>query len=316
VFSGCPSKKLRVCLPLVGFLFVAGVSLESGCGGGGSPAAAAKSASIPQVSHVVLLIEENHSFASVIGNPGMPYTNSLAQKYALATQYYAVTHPSLPNYFMLTVGVTTAVDDSFAGTVTSDNVVRALTAAGRSWKIYAESLPGPGYLGPTSVPYVKDHNPFAYFSDVVASTVQAGNMVPFSQLALDLKNGTLPNYAMIVPDLANDGHDCPNLAPSCTDAQKLATVDSWIQSNVGPLISDPAFQNSVLIYTWDEADITDVTNGGGRVATILAGPKVRTGYQSTTLYQHQSTLKLTLQLLGVSDYPGAAAAAPDMAEFF
>jgi hypothetical protein len=34
------------------------------------------------------------------------------------------------------------------------------------------------------------------------------------------------------------------------------------------------------------------------------------------MYQHQSTLKLTMQLLGVTDFPGAAATAPDMTEFF
>src|SRR5262249_25692950 len=74
------------------------------CGGSSSPGSTASSqdGSIPLVSHVFLLVEENHSYNSVIGNPTMPYTNSLAQKYALATHYYADAHPSLPNYFMLT----------------------------------------------------------------------------------------------------------------------------------------------------------------------------------------------------------------------
>jgi len=75
-------------------------------------------------------------------------------------------------------------------------------------------------------------------------------------------------------------------------------------------------QTSVLIYTWDESVITDLTNGGGHVATILIGPKVRAGFKSTTMYQHQSTVKLTMQLLGVTVFPGAAASAPDMTEFF
>ncbi len=117
-------------------------------------------------------------------------------------------------------------------------------------------------------------------------------------------------------NLANDGHDCPNEAHSCTDAQILANVDNWIQTNVGPLINSSAFQNSLLVYTWDESVITDLANQGGHVATILISPKVKAGYQSTTMYQHQSTLKLTMQLLGVTDYPGLAASAPDMTEFF
>ena len=68
-------------------------------------------------SHVVLIVEENHSFADVIGSSSMPYLNSLAQKYGLAAQYYANAHPSLPNYFMLTVGQTETTDDNFAGVI-------------------------------------------------------------------------------------------------------------------------------------------------------------------------------------------------------
>lgn len=271
---------------------------------------------IPVVAHVFLLVEENHGYSSVIGNAAMPYTNNLAKQYALATQYYANQHPSLPNYFWLTVGAAVATDDGFTGTVTSDNVVQALTSAGKSWKIYAESLPSAGYLGGDVPPYAHHHNPFVYFSDVLNSSTQAGNVVPFTQLATDVQNNTLPDYAMILPNLADDAHDCPNEAHSCTDTQKLANTDNWIQNNLGSLIKSPAFQDSVLIYTWDESDVNDNTNGGGHIATILVSPKVKAGYQSTTMYQHESTLKLTMQLLGVTDFPGAAASAPDMSEFF
>jgi phosphatidylinositol-3-phosphatase len=283
------------------------------CGGGSSSGG---TGTIPVVSHVFVLVEENHSFESVIGNTSMPYTNSLAQKYALAKQYYANRHNSLPNYFMLTVGDMVTTNDLFTGTVSENNIVRALVGSSKTWKIYAESLPNPGDTGVGNIPYARDHNPFAYFSDVLSESSQAGNIVPLTQLATDIQNGTLPDYAMIVPNLANDGHDCPGEAANCTDDDKLAGVDSWVQSNVGPLINSSAFQDSVLIYTWDESDINDMANGGGHVATILVSPKVRAGFQSTTMYQHQSALKLSLQLLGVTDFPGAAASAPDMNEFF
>jgi hypothetical protein len=304
------------------FFFLLAVLLQAaaiGCGGGSAadpPNSASSSRKVPVVAHVFVLVEENHAYSDVIGNPSMPYTNSLAQQYALATQYYANRHNSLPNYFMLTVGDLITTDDLYTGTVTVDNVVRAITAAGKTWKIYAESLPSAGFLATTPLPYAKDHNPFAYFSDVLNSSSQAANVVPFTQLASDMQAGTLPSYSMIVPNMANNAHDCPNEVPSCTDTDKLANVDSWVQTNLGALINSPAFQNSVLIYTWDESVTTDISNGGGHVATILIGPDVRRGYQSTTLYQHQSTLRLTMQLLGITDYPGAAASAPDMSEFF
>lgn len=288
---------------------------QIGCGGAG-PSDPPPPNKVPVVAHVVVLVEENHAFNSVIGNAAMPYTNSLAQQYSLATQYFANRHNSLPNYFMLTTGDLVTTDDTYTGTVTSDNVVRAITAAGKTWKVYAESLPSIGYTGPSTIPYGKDHNPFTYFSDVLNSSTQAANVVPFTQLKTDIQNGTLPSYSMIVPDFANDGHDCPHEASNCTDTDKLANIDSWIQTNVGPLISSAAFNNSVLIYTWDESSIDDVANEGGHIATILIGSPVRHGYQSTTMYQHQSVLRLTMELLGINDFPGAAATAPGMNEFF
>jgi phosphatidylinositol-3-phosphatase len=300
-----------LCLALVQLACGGGSASDPPPAGGTTPVG-----TIPVVAHVFVLVEENHAYESVIGNPVMSYTNSLAQRFALATQYHADRHNSLPNYFMLTVGNLITTDDTFTGTVSSDNVVRALTGANKSWKIYAESLPSIGYMGGSVIPYAKDHNPFAYMTDVLNSSAQAANIVPLTQLATDLQNNTLPNYAMIVPNLANDGHDCPNEASTCTDTDKLTNIDQWIQTNVGPLINSGAMQNSVLIYTWDESTITDLTNGGGHVATILIGPKVRAGFQSTTMYQHQSTLKLTMQLLGITDFPGDAANAPDMGEFF
>lgn len=308
---GCPACRIFLVF-LSGFLLAV---TEGGCGGGHS-SQDPHPGKVPVVAHVFVLIEENHAYGSVIGNPAMPYTNSLAQQYALATQYYADRHNSLPNYFMLTVGDLVTTDDLYAGTVSEDNVVRAISGAGKSWRMYAESLPSAGYLGGTVVPYGKDHNPFTYFSDVLNSSSQASNIVPFTQLATDIQNNTLPDYAMIVPNLANDGHDCPNEASNCSDTDKLSNIDSWIQTNVSPLISSSAFSNSVLIYTWDESVISDLANGGGHVATILVGSSVRKGYQSTALYQHQSTLRLTMELLGISDLPGAAATAPDMSEFF
>jgi phosphatidylinositol-3-phosphatase len=193
----------------------------------------------------------------------MPFTNSLAQRYALATQYYANRHNSLPNYFMLTVGDLVCTDDGFTGTVNEDNVVRALAGADKTWKIYAESLPRAGYTGKAERPYARDHNPFAYISDVLKSHEEMGNIVPMTQLSVDLQNGSLPNYAMIVPNLANDGHDCPPGATDCSDQDKLTNIDSWVKTNLGPLIN--ALQDAVLIYTWDESDTTDRFESASRI---------------------------------------------------
>ncbi|PYV72211.1 MAG: hypothetical protein DMG97_14090 [Acidobacteria bacterium] len=109
-----------------------------------------------------------------------------------------------------------------------------------------------------------------------------------------------------VPNLLNDGHD-----------GSLATADQWLQTNLGPLLSSSDFQNNgLLVITFDEGNLTDLSNGGGHVATLVIGPQVKSGYQSTTLYQHESTMRLMLATLGINAFPGNAANAPSMGEFF
>src|SRR5207237_4231053 len=103
-------------------------------------AAISSFAAVPQVKHVFVIVEENHSYSSVIGSSSMPYLNGLARRYGLATSYYANAHPSIGNYFMLTTGRTITNNDAYSGTVTSDNIVRHLLSSGKTWKAYAESL--------------------------------------------------------------------------------------------------------------------------------------------------------------------------------
>jgi acid phosphatase len=237
----------------------------------------------------------------------MPYFNGLISKYALATQYYANTHPSLPNYLWLASGSADGISSDVCGvTVSNDNIVREMAGAGVSWKSYQEGLPSVGFLGCSSGNYAEKHNPFAYFSDVQSNSVQADNMVPFTEFATDLASGTLPRFSFITPNLQDDAHD-----------GTLTQSDSWLKTNIAPLLSTPMFQpggSGLLIIVFDEG--TDNTNGGGQVAWVAIGPKVKSGYRSTTFYQHQSTLRLILKGLGVKTFPGAAASAPDMTEFF
>lgn len=246
----------------------------------------------------------------------MPYLNSLATQNSLAANYFADTHPSIGNYFMLTTGQIQTNDDGFTGAVADDNLARALAAAGKTWKGYFQSIPAQGYLGPDVLPYVRHHNPFSYFSDVQGSATQQANIVPLSQLATDTSGNSLPNFGFVIPDIAHDAHDCPAGGSPCPDTDRLSAADAWLADNIDPLIKSAAFENSVLIITWDEGDSADLGNGGGQVATVLVGSHVKTGFRSGTLYQHQSTLRLILDLLQITDHPGASAAAPSMSEFF
>jgi acid phosphatase len=252
-----------------------------------------------------VVVEENHSYSSVIGSSAMPYLNSLASKYSLATQYYANTHPSIGNYFMMTTGAIITNNDSSCSTISNDNVVRHLLTAGKTWKSYADSLPYAGYTGCGTGEYVKRHNPLAYFSDV-ANSSEKNNLVPFTQFAKDLANNALPEFSFIVPNLLHDAHD-----------GTLQAADSWLQTNIAPLISSATFQkDGLLIIVFDESTDSDTAHGGGHVAAVIIGPNVKHGYKSTVLYQHQNTLKTVMEALGVKTYPAAAGSAAAMTDVF
>jgi len=265
--------------------------------------------SVPRADHVFLILEENHSYSGVIGSSSMPYLNSLAQKYGLATQYYANTHPSIGNYMELTTGQVLTNNDGMTPSnfpVSADNIVRHFIGAGITWKSYAEGLPSVGYTGGDTGAYVVHHNPFAYFTDVQNSATEKLNLVPITQFSNDLANNTLPQFSFIVPDLQDDAHDgTPQQA------------DAWLQANIGPVLASPVFQNNgLIIVVFDEGYSNDTAYGGGHIPMVVLSPQGKSGYTSTSLYQHQNTLRLIGEALGLTSFPGAAATANNMAEFF
>ena len=274
------------------------------CLGAALLAASAADAQVPRSSHVVLVAEENHSYSSVTSS-SVPYLYSLATKYGMATNFYAVTHPSIGNYFMLTTGQIITNSDGYSGTVSADNIVRHMLTSGVSWKSYAESLPYAGYTGGDVYPYSKHHNPFVYFADVVNSS-QKYNIVPFTQFASDLANGALPAFSFVVPNKLHDAHD-----------GSLGSADSWLRNNIAPLLASPQFQQDGLLVVWfDESYSSDTARGGGHIFVALIGPKVKPGVRVGNLYQHQHLLRTLMEALGMTTFPGAAANASDMAPFF
>lgn len=313
------SIRLRIVAASI-FLSVLLVSCRGGGDSGANtaptPPTPASSGSSAQFSRVFLVVLENMTYTEVAGSADMPYLSGLAARYSVAANYDANTHPSIGNYFMMTTGQIVTNDDTFTGTVSADNMVRELTAAGKSWKVYAENLPSAGYTGGDVLPYVRRHNPFAYFTDV-AGTPAAANIVPFPNLSADLTAGTLPNFVYIAPNVYDDMHDCPPSIPSCTLSDRRKFCDAWLKATLDPILNSSAFSSgALLIVTFDESTDTDTVNGGGHVFTMLASPHAKPGFSSATLYQHQSLLRLMLEGLGVQALPGTAASAPKMSEFF
>jgi phosphatidylinositol-3-phosphatase len=257
-------------------------------------------------------MEENQTYSTVVGDTGnWPNLNSLIDNGALPTNYYANTHPSIGNYFMLTTGQILTNNDSSTTVWNVDNMARQMLAAGVSFRVYAEGIHR-GYVGGSTGLYLVRHNPFALLSDIADNPKVANATIwPFSQFATDLANGTLPQFSFIVPDIDDDAHSA-----------SAHRADAWLQSNVvGPLSGDSAFQPSgdgLLIVDFDEAATSDTRHGGGQVSPVFWGPNVKSGFTqaSGTIYQHQSMLRTMMQALQLSNPPGAAATAPQMTEFF
>jgi hypothetical protein len=250
----------------------------------------------------MVIVEENREYGRVIGDASAPYINGLANSGGLATNWFGVGHPSLPNYLGLISGSTQGVHDDgtgylFAGPTLADQ----LSGRGVGWRAYMEGAPVPCYQGASAGGagnvYAKKHNPFVYFSSITANPGKCGQVVPLGQLATDLQNDTAPPFLWVTPNLCNDGHDCSN-----------ATADSWLRSEMQTIQASAWYrQGASVVITWDEGGSSLSccgAAGGGQIPTIVVngrGPR-----RLTTDGDHFGTLRALEEAYGVA-LLGAAA---------
>ena len=264
-------------------------------------------ASVPSFNHVFVVIMENHSYGQIIGSSSAPYINGLAKSYGLATNYHAVSHPSLPNYLALTGGSTFGITTDCAPSscpVNAVNLADRIEGAGRTWRAYMESMPSACDVS-TSGTYAVKHNPFVYFNDIRTNAARcAADDVQYTQLSTDLASAsTTPNFVWITPNLCNDMHDC-----------SITTGDNWLKANLPTIFNSAAWTggNSVLFLTWDE----DSGTSGNQVATLVISPAVPTGFRSSSAYTHYSLLRTIETAWGLASLTGNDSNASPMADFF
>jgi len=233
---------------------------------------------IPSPDHVVIIMMENKSKNAILGSREAPYINSLIQKYSLAGNYFAITHPSLPNYIALiggsTFNITSDCTDCF---IASPNFIDQLEEYHKTWKTYMESMPSSCFLGNDGT-YAQKHNPFIYFDDIRNNPDRCRNIIPYTELEKDFKSiATTPNFAWISPNLCHDMHDC-----------SIAQGDSWLSREVPLILTSPAFkqQQSLLIITWDEGE----ESGSNQIPTLFIGDMVKPGFVTQAHYTHYSLL--------------------------
>ncbi len=290
-------------------LSVAGLALL----GGSSPAsAAAPTPSAPCIgstapkhyAHVVVIVEENKAYDQVMGKA--PYQTGLAKACGYTANMHAETYPSLPNYLAMTSG---AVPGSVAGRDCQPSGTCLATAptifdqTGGSWRVYAESMPANCARANTADGlYVPRHTAAPYFTGLAAACLK--RQLPLGTttsgaFASDLKAGTLPQFALVVPNTTNDAHG------GC-----LSCADAWLARWIPKMVASPAYQDgSTAIFVTYDSDNASARN---HILTTVVAPSVKPGTAPADAYTHYSMLRTIECMLGLTGRLGGAATAHGM----
>ncbi|KAI0428440.1 phosphoesterase family-domain-containing protein [Xylaria sp. FL1042] len=235
----------------------------------------------------VQIFLENQDFSIAAGDPNLAY---LATKGILLNNYYAITHPSQPNY-VVAGGANThgVIDDSFKRIgADTESIVDLLEAAQVSWSIYQEDMPYSGFQG-TYVnqqnganDYVRKHNPLVSYDSVGTDVNRLAKTKNFTLFDRDLANDALPQWMFITPNMTNDGHD-----------SSVTVAGKWARNFIDPLLSNSQFNKdrTLIILTFDESENYLAEN---RVFSVLLGsaiPSSKVGTTDSTRYNHYSLTK-------------------------
>jgi hypothetical protein len=258
---------------------------------------------IPKPDHVVIVIDENHSFNEILGaNSPATYIKSLASDpmAAVFTQSFAgaspaVQHPSQPNYLALFSGNNQGVaDDNVPATLpfTTANLGAELLGAGLTFTGYSEDLPAAGSNVETSGNYVRRHNPWVNWQGNGANGIPSTDNQPLTSFPTDFS--TLPTLSIVVPNLADDMHD-----------GTIQAGDAWLQTHLDGYIQWAKSHNSLFILTFDEDD----SSASNQIPTLFLGPMVRQGSYSETI-THYSVLRTVEDMYSLPRAGSSATAAP------
>ena len=270
---------------------------------GAAPTAASSptpGSGLPNFSHVYVIIMENKEYGRIVGSAAAPYENELMARYGQASDFYAETHPSEPNYIALPSGGLQGTSTDGAYDLSVPNLFDQIEASGRTWHVYAQGYPGNCYQGSQSNvivdgpgaagDYVRKHNPAISYTSISNSQKRCANITK-----LDGFDPGAADFEMIIPNEINDMH-----------SSSVAAGDAFLVAFVPKIIDSPAFANSVLFITWDEGDTND--DGGGHIATIVASPGMAPGSHFDGHATHYSMLR-TFELAWGLPLLGAAATA-------
>ena len=241
---------------------------------------------LPVPSHIVILIEENYAYSDIMGTSYAPHINAFTTdtNAAIFTQFYALTHPSEPNYLDFYSGADQGcIDDNVpAGyPFTTANLGAELLAASKAFVTYSEDLPSVGFDGATYTAgghnYARKHNPCTNWVGTGTNQVPATVNQPFTSFPASANYSTLPTVSYVVPNMTNDMHDG-------TYPSNITIGDTWMYDHLDSIKQWALANNTLYIITFDEDDDLH----GNNIATIFYGPMVKGG----TYTNHETLINL------------------------
>ncbi|WP_424765535.1 alkaline phosphatase family protein [Paenibacillus sp. sgz302251] len=291
----------------MGLLFLLVITIGTGCGLSAQPHLEAipeitqtsesstadlllASSKFPEIAvdHIVIVVEENHSYNQIIGSSNAPYMNALLRQGALFTNAYAITHPSQPNYLALFSGSMQGVkDDSCNKPFKTDNLGVELLKSNLTFTGYSEDMPKAGFTGCWSGGYGRKHNPWVQFTNIPAKLNQ-----PFSAFPKDFTK--LPTVSFVIPNHQNDMHD-----------GTVKEADDWLKKNIDSYAAWAKTHHSLLILTWDEDD----NSKKNHIPVIMAGSMIKPG-KYTQKINHYNLLRTIEDLYGLPRLGASRSAAP------
>jgi hypothetical protein len=240
----------------------------------------------PAYSHIVVVVEENHNYDQIAGNPDAPFINSLMAGGANLTNFTAEVHPSQPNYFALYAGSTFGTTDDAVHSLPDPTLYTVLHDAGLTFTGYVDQGGGGSDF---------NHDPWVSFPE--GRTVQQ-SFTSFTSLFPNGDYSSLPDVSFVIPSVTNDMHN-----------GTIAEGDSWLQTNLAAYAEWAVNNNSLLVVVWDEND--DESGGpveaSNQIPAILYGANVVPGNYDTP-YNHYNLLATITGAFGLTGPNNAATA--------
>jgi len=303
--------------------------------------ASGQSTTTPQTSmatgayfdHTVIIIMEDHGIQDVcaqnpppcLGSNGDPYMASLANNYAIGSQYLGVNHFSQANYLALLGGDTFGCGNNGCPPVSNPNLVDRLEAAGLTWKGYMENQNvASGCDNTYHEPYTLEHNPFVGFTDILNNPTRCSNIVLANptgctvtdcSLVNDLNSASAPNFMWLTPNNCNNMHGFTGICPT-----SIPMGDNYLKGLVPNILNSNTFntQRAALFIVFDEGNGWCPLNGSSEdcVYAVWAGPLAKTGFATSNLYNHYSWTKTIETNWNLAGLTSNDANAKPMTEFF